>query len=389
MSDEMPIRILFVLTSNVRGGVEAVVLSLLSRLDRSEFEPALAAPPRLLSALEKDLASHHVPTFPAAASSWFDLRQVRALARAVRSFRPHIVNPHFFRSALVAAPLAKYLSVPCVIETYHLREAWRRGCLRGNFLLDRVVASQIDGIIAVSEASKRFLVNAKQLPASKISVVPNGCDLSAFTPGCGGLAARRELGFEPSTLVIGIFGRLEAQKGHKYALSALAELAPRWPALRLLVVGDGSLRGVLERQVRNLGLYDRVVFTGFRCDVPRLLDAVDVVVLPSLYEGMPLASIEAAAMAKPIVATAVDGTTEVVVDGETGSLVQPADVAGLARATDELLANAPLRQEWGQRARRRAASCFSLTRHVTLTAEAYRSRLGRHRPINDHRASPQ
>jgi len=372
MSQRAPVRILFVLTSPVRGGVEEVVLSLLSRLDRAEFAPGLAAPPALLEALSKELETYAVPTFPAAASSWLDWRQVRALTRAIRTFRPDIVNPHLFRSTLVAAPLAKWLGVRCVVETYHGREAWRRGPIRGSFFIDRLVSRYVDRVIAVSQAAKDFLVQRKGIPAEKIVVVPNGRDLSAFQPGCGGSEVRRELGLAPDAPVLGIVGRLEEQKGHRYGLEAFAQVVREFPAARLLIVGDGSLRGALEQQARHLGIDQSVTFTGFRTDVPRLLDAMDIVVLPSLYEGMPLTAIEAGAMGKPIVATAVDGTTEIVLDHETGLLVPPAEPGMLREYLARLLRNPDLGRRFGHAARNRATFLFDELSVAKATVSEYR-----------------
>jgi glycosyltransferase involved in cell wall biosynthesis len=145
------------------------------------------------------------------------------------------------------------------------------------------------------------------------------------------------------------------------------------PDARLLVVGDGGLRETLERRVRELGIGDSVIFAGFRADVPRLLDAMDVMVLPSLYEGMPLTAIEGSAMARPIVATAVDGTPEVVRDGRTGHLVPPADPAALSRAILALLQDPDAARRMGQAGRQWVLARFDVTRHVAATADVYRS----------------
>ena len=177
-----------------------------------------------------------------------------------------------------------------------------------------------------------------------------------------------------------MFGRLEEQKGHRYGLEAFSRVARDHPATRLLIVGDGRLRPALETQARELGVAGQVIFTGFRNDVPALLDVVDVVVLPSLHEGMPLTAIEAAAMAKPIVATAVDGTAEVVVDGATGTLVPVADAPAIAAAICGMLASPDRGQALGERGRHRALARFSVEANVASTAEAYRAKPGFARP---------
>ena len=319
-----PVGVMFVLTSAALGGVEEVVLRLLQRLDRSEFRLALAAPHPLLDAFAPELAGQPVDALAVEAESWLRPGEVRRLGAFVDRFRPAVVNPHLFRSTAVAAPLARWHGVPAVVETYHGREGWRRGALRGSFAPDRVIARLVHRVIAVSEAARDFLVSSKGYPAGKIVVIPNGRDLSVFQPGRYREQVRKELGLDGSTPLVGVVGRLESQKGHTYLLQAWPEVLRQFPDARLLVIGEGSLRAGLEEEARARSGAS-VIFAGFRADVARLLDALDVLALPSLYEGMPLTAIEAAATARPVVATAVDGTPEVVRDGVTGRLVPPAD----------------------------------------------------------------
>jgi glycosyltransferase involved in cell wall biosynthesis len=366
------IGVLFVLTSPVRGGVEEVVLGLLRGLDPSEFRVAVAAPRTLLDSFAPDLAGVRVETAAVRAESWLEAREVRRLATLLRRLQPDVVNPHLFRSAVVAAPLARWHGIRAVVETYHGREGWRKGPLRGSFLPDRLVARTLDRVIAVSEAAGAFLVDGKGYPAGKIVVIPNGRDLSIFRPGAHRDAVRKELGLDDAVPVVAVVARLEEQKGHRYLLEAWPAVLAEFPDARLLLVGDGSLRPALERQARGLGVAGSVIFTGFRADTARLLDATDVLALPSLYEGMPLTPIEAAAMARPVVATAVDGTTEVVVDGVTGRLVPPADPRALADALRNVLRDPDAARVMGQAARARAVARFDLRVQVEATARVYR-----------------
>jgi glycosyltransferase involved in cell wall biosynthesis len=369
------IGVLFALTSPVRGGVEEVVLALVQRLDPSEFRVALAAPRALLDSFAGDLHGVAVDTEAVQADSWARRRDVAQLSRFIARLQPHIVNPHLFRSTAVAAPLAKWHGAR-VVETYHGREGWRGSLLRGGFLPDRLVARFVDRVIAVSEAARAFLISGKGYPAQKIVVVPNGRDLSMFRPGVGREALRKELGLDRSVPIVGVVGRLEPQKGHAYLLEAWPSIVGEFPDARLLVVGDGSLRARLEARAGELGVAASVIFTGFRADVPRVLDAVDVVALPSLYEGMPLTAIEASAMGRPVVATAVDGTPEVVREARTGRLVPPADAGALSRAIRGLLRDPLGAQRLGRAGRDFVADRFDLDRQVASTARVYRELAG-------------
>jgi glycosyltransferase involved in cell wall biosynthesis len=362
---------MMVLTSAVRGGVEEVVLGLLQRLDPSEFRLAIAAPPLLLEALGPDLAGVRLDTLAVEAESLTHVGQLRRLAAFMRRLRPDVVNPHLFRSTAVAAPLARALGIGRVVETYHGREAWRQGALRGRFVADRLVARLVTRVIAVSRGAAEFLIHGKGYPAEKVLVIPNGRDLTRFAPGAHREAVRKELGLDAGAPVVGVVGRLEAQKGHVHLLDAWPEVVRVHPDARLLVVGEGSLHDALVSQARRLAVADHVQFIGFRSDVPRVLDAIDVLALPSLHEGMPLTVIEAAAAGRPVVATAVDGTPETVRDGETGFLVPPADPPALARALLAVLADRDAGARMGREAARWARERFDINAHVEATARVY------------------
>jgi glycosyltransferase involved in cell wall biosynthesis len=361
--------VMMVLTSAVRGGVEEVVLGLLQRLDPTEFRLSIAAPRALLDALAPDLAGVRVDALGAEVES---LARVGTLAAFMRRIRPEVVNPHLFRSTAVAAPLARALGVGRVVETYHGREAWRQGPLRGRFLADRWIARLVTRVIAVSRGAADFLVHGKGYPPGKIVVVPNGRDLTRFARGAHRETVRKELGLDVDAPVVGVVGRLETQKGHVHLLEAWPAVVTAHPDARLLIVGEGSLREVLAERARALHATDSVIFTGFRSDVPRVLDAIDVLALPSLHEGMPLTAIEAAAAGRPVVATAVDGTPEVVRDGETGALVPPADPPALARALLALLDDPAAVARMGREAHRWARERFDIEAHVEATARVYR-----------------
>jgi glycosyltransferase involved in cell wall biosynthesis len=290
------------------------------------------------------------------------------------------VNPHLFRSTLVAAPLAKWHGAR-VVETYHGREGWRGGWRTGGFVPDRIVSRFVDRVIAVSEAARAFLIAGKGYAADKIVVVPNGRDLSTFRPGVGREAVRKELGLDGTVPLVGVVGRLEPQKGHAFLLEAWPSVVAEFPDARLLVVGDGTLRARLETRARELGVAPGIVFTGFRPDVPRVLDAIDVLVLPSLYEGMPLTAIEASALGRPVVATAVDGTPEVIRDGRTGRLVPPADPVALSRAIRGVLRDPLGASRMGRAGRDFVLDRFDLDRQVASTARVYREVAGAGRTL--------
>jgi glycosyltransferase involved in cell wall biosynthesis len=368
-----PYRVLFLLHSDARAGLEEHVLSLLQTLSRQQFVLGLVCPIALVHTMAAELKGLPLEVFPVQAVQWSAFRDIRRLWGILRTFRPDILHCHLFRATLVGAPLGRAAGVPVILETYHGREVWRHGPLKGRFFVDRFVARWVDQIIAVSEAAARFLRENKGIPAQKITVIPNGRDLHAFGPGKSHTRAllRQHWGIPDNAPVVGVVGRLEAQKGHRFLVEALPQVLTECPDVCVLLVGEGSLRPALEAQATILGIRDRIIFAGFQHDVSVYLNTMDVVVLPSLYEGMPLAAIEAAAMAKPVVATSVDGTAEVIQHGRTGLLVPPSAPGPLARAILTLLQQPELARQYGQAARKHALHQFDLRRQVGETERLY------------------
>jgi glycosyltransferase involved in cell wall biosynthesis len=195
----------------------------------------------------------------------------------------------------------------------------------------------------------------------KIAVVPTGIELDRFEPGRGRDQVRKELGYPDEKLVVGTIARLsEVRKGIDYFLQAAAAVAPGFPDAEFVIVGEGWMRPQFEAQARDLGIAERVRFTGWRSDIPEVLAALDVFVMPSLHEGGPTTVLEAMAMAKPTVATNVGMVPEVIDDGRTGLIVPTADSGAIARALAGLLGDADLRKTMGEAARDKAVAGFSL-----------------------------
>jgi glycosyltransferase involved in cell wall biosynthesis len=230
----------------------------------------------------------------------------------------------------------------------------------------RVVCFGIDRYVAVSNDVARRLRTSLSVPTSRIRVVRNGIQLAPFDrPARASLRAALTRGRDrPLVLTL---ARLDWQKGLPYLLQAAAMV----PEAIFLLAGDGPERAALETQAQALNLNDRVVFLGFRDDIPDLLAACDMFVLPSLVEGFPLAVMEAAAAGKPVIATAIGGTEEAVLHGETGLLVPPADPTALAAAVRNLLADPALAGRLAAAGKARAQREFAAETMVRRVTEVY------------------
>lgn len=290
-----------------------------------------------------------------------------------------MLHSHAFQASRLASPLAWLCRVPLVVETPHLREEWRKGrLLQGSFLVDRLVGRFVDYYIAVSEANGRYLREEKGLPAQKIVTIQNGTDLTRFDPARRPPAGmKRSLGFNQDDPVMVVLARLEPQKGHAVLLRALPAVRREFPTVRVVCVGEGALRPELEVLARSLGLEDTVRFVGYQSNPADWLALGHITVLPSHFEGLPLAAIESLAMGRPMVATDVDGTGEVIVNGKTGLTVPRGQPSRLAEAVCRLLGDPCLRQRLGQTGREWVVQRFSQERQVQKTAEFYLRAVGR------------
>lgn len=371
------IRIAYVLATDVRAGVEEHVLSLVEQLDRDKFEVFVVAPPRLVEAFGKDLADLDVTVLPLRILGLTDVKNRLHFWRFLRTHKIDIVNTHMFLASRKFTPVAVMARVPTRIETSHGVEKWRlnKGWIgRHSFVVDRWFAKMQTTILAVSHGCKRGLIDIKGIRPEKIVVVQNGRSVSAFDPRRSSDARqrlRKRYGIGKDEFIFGVMARLEPQKGHEYLLEAVSMIADRQQGFRVLLVGDGDRREELQSMATRLGIGNRVIFAGFQSDVVGHYAAMDVKVLPSLYEGLPLCLIEAMAMEKPVIATEVDGTPEVVQDSVSGLLVPPKNAGALSDAIEYALDHRAEVLAMGRQGRKWVTEKFSLARQVKETEELY------------------
>jgi glycosyltransferase involved in cell wall biosynthesis len=238
--------------------------------------------------------------------------------------------------------------------------------------VDRLVGRFVDRYIAVSEANARYLIHEKGLPTRKVTVIYPGSDLRKFDPNYRAPTGFREsVRIDECDRVILFVGRLEFQKGHHVLLDAMPAIRKAFPSVKLICAGKGSLRKELERKVRALALQDSARFVGYPQDIRDWLSIADLTVLPSFHEGLPVTPIESLASGKPVVATEVDGTPEVVIDGKTGLTVPPGDPQRLAEAICRLLGDPQLARRLAEQGRQWVLSNFSVERLVQRTEQFY------------------
>lgn len=359
--------------ATVRAGAEEHILELLRGLDRRQFQLHLACPEVLLTQYGKDIPED-VHVTPILLDRLFDMRGAIRLGLTLRNQKIGILHCHMFRAGLFASPIGRLCRVPVILETTHVRETWRKGWFKSRFVVDRAIGHLIDRYIAVSEANSKYLIEEKRIPARKVTVIQNGCSMDRVNPEKAHPEGIREsLGFSKSDIVLIVMARLEPQKGHKILLQALSTVRAEFPNIRLICLGTGALKDELNSLARELKLNEIVRFVGFQSNVADWLAVADIGVLPSFYEGLPLTAVETLAAGLPLVATAVDGTPEVVLDGKTGLLVPPGDPAAMAGAIRQLARQSELRQKLAKAGREWVLQRFTIERQVEQTSSLYLS----------------
>lgn len=311
-----------------------------------------------------------VDVFPLRMPGDLSFSAILRLSRLIRSWQPDVVLCCNQRAMRLAGPAAYMGGRSRVVMRNGLL-----GSLQATWY-NRWLARLVDGFVVNAEAVRRELVG--WLPAERVRVIYNGIDLRPYDEPHDVSALRGELECPMNACVILCVARLVPEKDHSTLLIAFQRVAERNERVRLWIAGDGPLRTTLSAQAQHLGLGSRVAFLGFQPDVPRLLAGADLLAIASQREGLPNVALEAMAARRPVVATAVAGTPELVQDGETGLLLPPGAPDAMAAALESLITDPVRRRQMGERGRRRVEQWFEAT--VALDRwEEYLLRLTRSR----------
>jgi glycosyltransferase involved in cell wall biosynthesis len=369
-------KILHLVSSGGYYGKESVIINLCSALEKLGCSTEVGA--FLNSQAPNDevvIRAHrqHLPARTFACRGRVDLRTVRTIRDHILSQQIDLVHTHDTKADLYGYLAARWAGCP-LFATCHL---WFSPSIRHRIYsaLDRVVLRYFDGVIGVSPPIGSTL-HKSRVPQRKVAVIANGIDFSPFL-GIEDASSGREFG---SDLTIGIVGRLARQKGHPFFFAAARGILEKFPRARFVVVGEGPDRKQLEALAQELGIADSVYFAGYRDDMPRVYAGLDLMVMPSLDEGLPMTLLEAMAARCAVVASAVGAVPELIEHGQTGLLVEPGNTGDLEQAMLLLLNDACLRNWIAQNARQ-SVSRFSSERMARSYLDFYQ-RMGQ-LPVTD------
>ncbi len=379
------LKILYTINRMDVGGSQTHLVQVLRLLDRDRFEPVLcvlSGEGNLLSAAE----ATEVRVVDGKVRTGFKSPKVipatLALSRFIRSESPDIVHNYLLRANAVGSVAARLAGVPVVLVS-------KRGCheMRGWELAGaRLGNSLSDCVTTNAEAVREFVHVDESCPREKMVVIPSGIDTERFQP-LAGEDFKSRLGLAPDRPVVGIVTRMRVRKGVEEFLAAMIEVRKRHPGTQAVIVGEVELPEDLIAMVADGGMADDLHLLGRRSDMPEVLSAFDIFVLSSHDEGMSNAILEAMAMEKPVVATDVGGTGEVIAEGVTGRLVPPKTVAPLAEAIADVLDDEERMRAMGKTGREVVVDGFSSFSMVRQMESLYEDLAGA-KGIHSHGVEP-
>jgi glycosyltransferase involved in cell wall biosynthesis len=292
------------------------------------------------------------------------------LLRVIRQGRYDIIHSHGVSACLDAAPIRALRGVRHFVHTFHFGSYPN---LAKRYLLgQRLACRAADRLVAVADSQRAAIVRHLRVPSDRIRTIVNGVRPNAYA-GCARLRedVLSEFSIDPSRTVFGCVAVMRPAKGLNHLIPAVKLLAEHVPRCQVIVVGGGPLEPTIREQAREAGLSDRILFTGWRHDVDRLMAAFDVFVSSSLAEAFAMVILEAMAAGVPVIATDIADNRAVVADGESGLIVPPADPASLAKAMKFLAQEPATRRAFGEAGRSRWSARYTVDAMVSQYAQLY------------------
>ena len=342
-------KILHIINSLDPGGNERFLVQLLEGLDATRFRQEVCVPDRGRDQtlfVKEECDRLNVPIHIIRIKGNFDRSLKPQLRKTISEGKYDIVHTHLLLSQYHGRRAAIKARVPCIISSE--QNAYSHKAYPPFSFIERRLARKTAKIIACSESVKDHLIDRVKIPPSKIKVIYNSVDTGVFKPAADRAEARKAV-FEKfhipeDSFLCGAVGHLTKQKGHTFLLDAVPEVLKKVPNFHLLLVGGGELHDSLVVQAGKLGIMKNISFAGIQNDIPSILNALDIFVMPSLWEGFGIAAIEAMACGAPVIASYVGGLREIVTDRDNGLVISHAYPEGIAKAIVRLAGDEKLRK---------------------------------------------
>jgi glycosyltransferase involved in cell wall biosynthesis len=373
------IRVMQLIAPLSMAGAERIVQMLSSNLDPERFENSICAflnHRRSRNSFAEAIETQGLLLDTILLKHYFEWRPLRELIKLAKARRTEIFHAHGYRADIMGYLAARTLRIP-LVSTVHWSFAFPKGQttafkLRFYSALDLFTLGRCDRVIAVSESTAHVL-RSKMNNGGNLEIVPNTLDPKFYEIKKGSRRLKDKLGIESSSKVVGYLGRFSEEKGLRYLVGAMPAVLREVPNCHLLLVGGGPLEGFLRRQCDSLGVSHKVHFLNEIDYVRGFYESIDLFVLPSLTEGMPMVLLEAQYFGLPVIVSRVGGVPEIITPGENGLLVDPGDSTELAHNVIRLLENELLAQRMGEANRRRYSGNTLLRDWISRYEDIYLS----------------
>jgi len=365
------IKVLHLITSLEVGGAQNGLLLGLPRFDKDRYEHVLCSIMGEVQMAER-FTQVGIEVVSLGLKSKYDLMVAVRLRKLLRTYRPDVLHTYLLHANVLGRVVGRLSGVDTIIgseRTIGLTNGLRR-------IATKLTNPLTDAVEVNAETVGTAAVRDLGVPSRKIEVVRSGFDFSAYKGPSRRQEIRAELGLSDETHLVLSAARFRPSKGVEYAIRAFAKAYRERPDSHLMIAGEGEQFDFLVNLARDLGVSEKTTFLGRRSDVPDLLAAADSMLLASLNEGLPRISIEAMAAGRPVIATDVGATSEVVIDDETGILVQPKDVEAAAGALVRLIDDDGLRTRLGETGRQHVEQNYSVDNYVARLDGLYQQLLG-------------
>jgi glycosyltransferase involved in cell wall biosynthesis len=364
----MPIKITHLITELSYGGAQKVLINLLSNIDKEKYKCSVVCFYNGESPVAQDIRDLSIEVIDLKMTNKFRVDALYRLSSILKSQKPNILHSWMFHPVLAGRIFGCLHKIPVIISSRHNVNIG--GLFRE--MINRLTAQMDDHVIAVCEVARQTEIKRAHILPDKVTTIYNGINLEEYLTILRSRdEIRKYLGVTNEDFVVVSTGRMHYQKGYSILINAISLITNTYPSIKLLLVGDGPVRSILEKYALELGISNQIMFTGQRSDISDILHASDVYISSSLWEGSSISIIEAMASGLPIIATKVGGTPELVEDKVSGILVPSRNPSIIAQAIIELYTNAELRKNIGIQARQRAIKNFSSKEMVKKIEKLY------------------
>jgi glycosyltransferase involved in cell wall biosynthesis len=374
-------KVLHIINSLDLGGNERFLFYLLDRLDRKEIQQEVCIPDRgrdKTTFLRDVCEERNIPVYVLPVKGNLDRSLMRRLCKVIGEGSYDIVHTHLLLSQYYGRKAAAKMRVPCIISSEQNTYAHKA---RFPFsLIERNLTKKTTKIIACSESVRDHLLEHVGIPPRKIKVIWNSVDTKVFKPARDKRKVKKmvcnQFHIPEDRTLGGVVAHLSKQKGHDALLNAIPAILQEVPDFHLLLVGDGVLRTSLVLMAEELGIMEHVTFAGVQSDIPSVLNALDVFLLPSRWEGFGIAAIEAMACGIPVIVSYVGGLREIVADRDNGLVISHTYSEGISKAVIRLMTDKEFRDRLARRGLETVREKFSVDTMVAKVRDVYKSSIG-------------